>query len=93
MCFRRLKVHIPRGLGISTILYGICGMMCALPFFIQDKSMYNLYSTMPTTNTTEKIGGQPIPMCMTNSTMDQEDNCTDTNSAGNHSLQIPAAYN
>ncbi|KAL3863311.1 hypothetical protein ACJMK2_005076, partial [Sinanodonta woodiana] len=36
------KVHIPRGLGVSTLLFGICGILCAFPYFMQDPSSYNL---------------------------------------------------
>ena len=82
-----LKVHIPRGLGISTILYGVCGVMCSMPFFLQDRSLYALSSSSATENGTFTRRGSQIPMCDTlNSSLnDKSDSCSVTdNSAGEY---------
>ena len=82
-----LKVHIPRGLGISTILYGVCGVMCSMPFFLQDRSLYALSSSSATENGTFTRRGGQIPMCDTlNSSLhDKSDSCSITDdSAGEY---------
>ncbi|XP_053382888.1 solute carrier organic anion transporter family member 2A1-like [Mercenaria mercenaria] len=73
------KVHIPRGLGISTVLFGICGMLCALPYFLQDRSTYELEDKpagidMPHNLSIVRTMGKKVPMCE-NETMNEEDGC------------------
>ena len=72
------QVHIPRGLGISTLLFGVCGIMCALPYFLQDPSTYDLdnkpgasgMSNMTLVRTTSR----KVPMCR-NDTLKADDGC------------------
>ncbi|XP_060594364.1 solute carrier organic anion transporter family member 2B1-like, partial [Ruditapes philippinarum] len=72
------KVHIPRGLGISTILYGICGIMCSLPYFIQDHSSYEIDQMTNNldiqTNTTAP--GGKVPMCVNDASNGDRDRCS-----------------
>ncbi|XP_045183048.2 solute carrier organic anion transporter family member 2A1-like [Mercenaria mercenaria] len=73
------KVHIPRGLGISTILFGVCGVMCALPYFMQDHSAYEIENKpaglgMSDNMTVVRTMGRKVPMCG-NETLNGEDGC------------------
>ncbi|KAL4218355.1 hypothetical protein ACF0H5_023092 [Mactra antiquata] len=76
------KVHIPIGLGISMILFGICGVLCALPYFIQDKSKYDLDQTSSgmvdmlsnITRSSMRSSSRKVPMC-TNTTGSNIDSC------------------
>ncbi|KAL4218353.1 hypothetical protein ACF0H5_023090 [Mactra antiquata] len=75
------KVHIPIGLGISMILFGICGVLCALPYFIQDKSKYDLDQTSSgidvlTNMSTSSMSSvsRKVPLCM-NTTGNEQDSC------------------
>ena len=87
-----LKVHIPRGLGISTILYGVCGVMCSMPFFLQDRSLYALSSSSSsaTENGTFTRRGGQIPMCDTlNSSLNaKSDSCSVTDDSAGEYLNI-----
>ncbi|WAR16347.1 SO1C1-like protein, partial [Mya arenaria] len=66
------KVHIPRGLGTSTIFFGVCGLMCALPYFISDRSTYALSDRqpMPDSNISVKSvvsSSSKVPLCLNSS--------------------------
>ncbi|WAR16343.1 SO2B1-like protein [Mya arenaria] len=66
------KVHIPRGLGFSTILFGVCGLMCALPYFISDKSAYVLSDLQPMQDSNMSLKSalsrsSKVPLCLNNS--------------------------
>ena len=65
------------------MLFGVCGVLCALPFFLQDRSMYALESSSTDNKTTPRADRQ-IPMCDTqNITMAKEsDNCLSMDTAG-----------
>ncbi|XP_060594234.1 solute carrier organic anion transporter family member 2B1-like [Ruditapes philippinarum] len=72
------KVHIPRGLGISTILYGICGIMCSLPYFIQDHSSYDIDqkpNNLDIQTNITALGGK-VPMCVNDTSNGDIDRCS-----------------
>ena len=72
-----LQVHIPRGLGISSILYGICGIICTLPYFIQDHSTYDIEQKPNTPDIPNNItaGGGKVPMCVNGTLNGNNDGC------------------
>ncbi|XP_052765230.1 solute carrier organic anion transporter family member 2A1-like [Mya arenaria] len=66
------KVHIPRGLGTSTILFGVCGLMCALPYFISDRSTYALSDRQPMQDSNMSVksvvsSSSMVPLCLNSS--------------------------
>lgn len=63
------QVHIPRGLAFSTLLYGFCGILCSMPFFLQDKSVYDLDVEAQDNpgNVTMSTAKVPVPLCFNSS--------------------------
>lgn len=72
------KIHIPRGLGFSTMLFGVCGILCALPYFIQDRAMFitenSRVGAMAGNNRSREFGDK-LPICVNETFFSGEASC------------------
>ncbi|XP_055871891.1 solute carrier organic anion transporter family member 2A1-like isoform X3 [Biomphalaria glabrata] len=67
------QVHVPRALALSTLLYGVSGLLCTVPFFGTRASL----PSPPTEQANTSTSHVAVPLC-TNTTT-QERNCLSTN--------------